>query len=162
VTNQSPTWMGLLTIAGGTTAVTSNIVVGVFSNANGVIQVNGGNLTITNQSDTGQLVVGQAGRGTFTQNGGVVTVDQLLVTNGTNSVFNFHLGVCSTRNPPRSATTQNISPSVTASDRQPITCSEGFTHSRMACTFATTARSAACGTINGSVPGGRRGRIHDL
>src|SRR4029077_12007561 len=44
VTNQPSTWLGTLTIAGGTTTVSSNIIAGVFSNANGVIQVTSGNL----------------------------------------------------------------------------------------------------------------------
>ena len=85
VTNLSPTWVGLLTIAGGTTAVNSNIIAGVFSNANGVIQVTGGNLTVTNQSATGQLVVGQFGNGTLVQNGGSVTVDSLAIGSGMSS-----------------------------------------------------------------------------
>lgn len=86
-----------LTIAGGFTSVASNLVAGVFSNANGTVQVTGGSLSITNQNSTGQLVVGQAGRGTFTQNGGVVSVDQLVVTNGTNSVFSFTSGLFNTK-----------------------------------------------------------------
>src|SRR5207244_969022 len=85
--------VGLLTIAGGTTAVASNITAGVFSNANGVIQVSAGNLAVTNQAGTGKFVVGQTGRGTFSQAGGVVTVDQLVVTNGTNSVFSLASGL---------------------------------------------------------------------
>ncbi|MGA2137433.1 MAG: hypothetical protein ABSH14_01080 [Verrucomicrobiia bacterium] len=89
--------VGMLTIAGGATAVASNIVAGVFSNANAVIQITGGSLTVTNQSATGQLVVGQTGQATFSQSGGVSTVDQLLVTNGTNSVFNFSSGVFNTQ-----------------------------------------------------------------
>jgi len=88
---------GTLTIAGGTASVTSNLIAGVFSNATGVIQVTGGNLTVTNQSGTAQLVIGQAGRGTFTQSGGASTVDQLLVANGTSSLFSFSAGVFNTK-----------------------------------------------------------------
>jgi hypothetical protein len=88
---------GTLTIAGGNTAVASNVIAGVFSNANGVIRVTGGNITITNQSGTGQLVVGLTSLGKFVQSGGVVTVDQLLVTNGTNSVFNLASGLFKTK-----------------------------------------------------------------
>ncbi len=79
---------GTLAIAGGTMSVASNMVVGVFPNATGVVQVTGGSLTITNQSGTAQLVVGLAGFGTFAQSGGVVTVNQLLVTNGTYNIYN--------------------------------------------------------------------------
>jgi hypothetical protein len=63
------------------------------SNATGVIQVTGGNLSVTNQSGTGQLVVGQWGSGSLVQGGGTVTVDQLVLTNGANSVFAFNAGV---------------------------------------------------------------------
>ena len=84
---------GTLTIAGGVTSVDSNLVAGVLSNATGVIQVTGGNLSVTNQSGTGQLVLGQWGRGTLVQGGGTVTVDQLVLTNGANSVFAFNAGV---------------------------------------------------------------------
>ncbi len=87
VTNQTATWVGLLTIAGGTTAVSSNIIAGVFSNANAVIQVTGGNLTVTNQSATGQLVISQRGHGLFSQGGGAVTVDRLTVASGSASNF---------------------------------------------------------------------------
>jgi T5SS/PEP-CTERM-associated repeat protein len=85
VTNQPSTWVGLLTIAGGTTAVTSNIVAGVFSNANGIIQISGGNLTVTNQSATGSLVVGQFGNAFLVQNGGLVNVDSLAMGAGMTS-----------------------------------------------------------------------------
>jgi hypothetical protein len=76
-----------LAIAGGAMSA-SNMVVGVFPNATGVVQVTGGSLTVTNQSGTAQLVVGLAGVGTFAQSGGVVTVNQLLVTNGTYNIYN--------------------------------------------------------------------------
>jgi hypothetical protein len=77
---------GALSIIGGQFSVASNMVAGVFPNATGVIQVTGGQLAVTNQSGTAQLVVGLAGLGTFAQSGGVVTVDQLLATNGTYNV----------------------------------------------------------------------------
>jgi hypothetical protein len=147
--------VGTLTIAGGTTAVASNIIAGVFSNANGVIQVTGGNLTVTNQSVTGKLVVGQAGRGTFTQSGGVLTVDQLLVTNGTNSAFMFISGVFNTK-------------STTVSNTQQFAVGDGFgtatyhllggMHSFVnGLRIRNNATLSGCGTINGSVlvdPGG--------
>src|ERR1017187_727458 len=149
VTNQSPAWVGTLTIAAGTTAVSSNIIAGVFSNANGVIQVTGGNLTVTNQSVTGKLVVGQTGKGTFTQSGGVLTVDQLLVINGTNSVFNFSSGMFNTK-------------STTVSNTQTFAVGDGFgaatyhllggIHSFAdGLRIRNNATLSGCGTINGSV-----------
>jgi len=78
---------GTLTIAGGAVSVASSLIagfrsyIGVATNANasGAIQVSGGSLTVTNQSGTGQLTIGQFGRGTFGQSGGLVQVDQLTV-----------------------------------------------------------------------------------
>jgi hypothetical protein len=88
---------GLLTIAGGTTLVASNITVGVFSNSTGAIEVTGGDLSVTNQPASGELAIGQIGHGTFTQSGGVVTVDSFVATNGTNSVFTFLSGAFNTK-----------------------------------------------------------------
>jgi hypothetical protein len=99
---------GMLTIAGGATVAASKIVAGVYSNSHpssvsnqccgaGIIQVTGGGLSVTSQTGTGQLVIGQDGQGTFTQSGGAATVDQLLVINGTNSTFNFSAGVFNTK-----------------------------------------------------------------
>ena len=84
---------GTLTVAGGLISFTSNAVVGVMSNAVGVIQVANGNLFVTNQTGTAQLIVGQQGQGNFTQSGGASTVDQLFVINGTNSVFSLASGL---------------------------------------------------------------------
>ena len=88
---------GMFTIAGGTLSVASNMTAGAFSSATGVIQVNGGNLAVTNTSSTAQLIVGQVGRGTYIQTGGSTTVDRLLAINGTNSVFSFVSGLFSTK-----------------------------------------------------------------
>jgi len=90
---------GTLTFAGSTTAtVSNNIVAGVYSNATGTIQITGGTVNVTNQTSTGQLVVGQQGQGTFIQSGGTMTVDQLFAVNGTNSVFTFNSGSFNSRN----------------------------------------------------------------
>ncbi len=61
---------GTLTFAGSTTAtVSNNIVAGAYSNATGTIQITGGSVGVTNQTSTGQLVVGQQGQGTLLQSG---------------------------------------------------------------------------------------------
>jgi hypothetical protein len=88
---------GTLAIAGGTTSVSSNVTAGVSSNSLAAIQITGGNLTVTNQSATGRLIVGQTGQATLSQNGGVLTVDHLLVTNGAMSLFNFSSGLVNTK-----------------------------------------------------------------
>ncbi|HXI84968.1 MAG TPA: hypothetical protein VNL17_12850 [Verrucomicrobiae bacterium] len=140
---------GTLTISGGITSVASNLVAGAYSNATGVIQVTGGELNVTNQSGTCRLVVGQIGSGVFTQGGGTLIVDQLLATNGTNSILNFGSGTVNTK-------------STTVSNTQTFIVGDGFgsatyhllggVHS-----FAndlrirTNAFLIGCGTINGNV-----------
>ena len=141
--------VGILAIAGGSALVTSNLIAGVYSNANGVVQLTGGNLTVTNQSATGRLVVGQTGRGTFTQSGGESTVDQLLVTNGTNSVFNFSSGVFNTR----STAVSNMQTFVVGNGVGAATYHLlGGIHSFAdGLRIRNNAVLSGCGTINGSV-----------
>ena len=86
-----------LTIAGGSAAAGSAFVSysdpvnGIASN--NVIQVNSGSLFVTNAAGSGALVVGRAGgKGSLILNGGSVTVNQLVLTNGVNSVFTFNGG----------------------------------------------------------------------
>jgi T5SS/PEP-CTERM-associated repeat protein len=60
--------------------------------SNNLVQVNGGSLVVTNAGN-GQLVVSQVGgKGSLILNGGTVTVDQLVLTNGLNSLFTFNSG----------------------------------------------------------------------
>lgn len=160
---------GVLSVAGGTVSVSSNILVGISSNANGVIQISGGNLYVTNQSGTAQLVVGLSGIGTFAQTGGVVTVDQLLVTNGTynvvsnlvvqplwslttnglNSAFNLGSGVFNAR----SATISNpvtfvVGDGVDAATYHLLGGVHSFANG---IEVTSNAVLSGCGTINGSV-----------
>lgn len=140
---------GTLTIAGGNTFVSSTLVAGVFSNGVGVIQIAGGNLFVTNQTGTAQLIVGQQGQGNFTQSGGASTVDQLLVTNGNKSIFNFSSGVVNSK-------------STTVSNTQMFAVGNGVGAATFRLlggihTFAGGLRIRSssiltgCGTINGSV-----------
>lgn len=59
-----------------------------------------GTIVITNAAGLGTLVVGEAGRGTYTLAGGTVIADRLLATNvtaaGTNSIFLFNGGTLTT------------------------------------------------------------------
>jgi hypothetical protein len=146
---------GALTIAGGTISIASNIVAGVGSNAAGVIQVSGGVLTVTNQSATGQLVVGQNSTATFLQNGGTATVDQLLVTNGSSSAFSLNAGLFNTR----STTFSNAQPFFVGDGADPATYHLlGGIHSfANGVEVRSNAVLSGCGTINGAVlvdPGG--------
>jgi hypothetical protein len=95
---------GTLTIAGGTVSATNltagaNAYIGLditdpslglyVSNANaiGAIQITGGSLTVTNQSGTGLLTMGQLGNGLLVQSGGSVLADQFAL--GTASISNY-------------------------------------------------------------------------
>lgn len=89
----SNTAFGALTLAGGTTVLSSNLLVGntVFTNAS--VLMTGGNLVITNASrDAHANVVS----GTMTVTGGDVTLDELRLTNGTGRLY-FHGGVVRSR-----------------------------------------------------------------
>jgi hypothetical protein len=148
---------GMLAISGGITSVASNLVAGMYSNATGVIQVTGGELDVTNQAGAGQLVVGQMGSGAFTQVGGTLIVDQLLATNGTNSVFNFSSGVFNTR----STTVSNSQTFVVGNGSSGATYHLlGGVHSfNDGLRIANAATLSGCGTINGTVAVDIGGRV---
>ncbi len=146
---------GSLLVAAGQFSVASNMLAGVLHGASGVIQITGGSLSITNQSETAQLVVGLAGLGTFAQSGGAVTVDQLLVTNGASSVFSLSSGMFNT-----SATTINNGQTFDVGDGNDSATYHllGGVHSfANSSEVRNNAVLSGCGTINGAVlvdPGG--------
>ena len=77
----------------GSVTVGGNLTISAESGAsNNSVTINSGQLTVTNAAQTGQLVVGLAGAGTVTINGGTVTVDHLIATNGANSAVHFNGG----------------------------------------------------------------------
>jgi T5SS/PEP-CTERM-associated repeat protein len=79
-----------LTIADGGSVLASNAYVGFLARAsNSLIQVSGGNLTVTNLSGTGILDVR---RGRLAFDGGTIIADQLWLTNGTESLLEFNSG----------------------------------------------------------------------
>ena len=74
---------------GGTVAVGTNLVISALAGAsNNSVSISGGNLTVSN----GQIDIGRAGSGTLNVTGGMVTVRELLATNGANSMINFNGG----------------------------------------------------------------------
>ncbi|MGA2603464.1 MAG: hypothetical protein ABSG14_04480 [Verrucomicrobiia bacterium] len=79
----------VLTITNGGSVAATNVVVGFANSAsNNVLIVSGANLFVN-----GPLVVSQAGgTGTLTFNGGTITVNQLVLTNGGYSVFTYNAG----------------------------------------------------------------------
>ncbi len=89
---------GTLTIAGGTTVLSSDLTIGRDASATGTVTVAGGSLFVTNAAGTATLIVGQSGRGIYTQNGGTATVDRLVVTNNpTSAVFQLNGGTLFTK-----------------------------------------------------------------
>ena len=161
---------GALTIAGGQVSVSSNLVAGVSANATGVIQVVGGDLYVTNQFGTAQLVIGMAGLATFAQSGGVVTVDQVLVTNGAYTVIISNLVVQPLWAPVTNGTYNTFTlasgvfntMSSTVSNKQTFLVGDGIDSATYHLlggihTFAngievsSNAVLSGCGTVNGSV-----------
>ena len=108
--NNGPLYIGytgssnVLRIAGGSVAANTVVISGSTflsgSGTNNVIQVNSGSLFVTNALGSGALVVSQgdallspaAGKGELILNGGSVTVDNLVATNGVNSVVTINGG----------------------------------------------------------------------
>jgi hypothetical protein len=97
------------------------------------------------------------GSGAFTQVGGTLIVDQLLATNGTNSVFNFGSGTINTK-------------STTVSNSQTLIVGDGLgsatyhllggVHSfNDGLRIANAATLSGCGTINGTVVVDVGGRV---
>jgi T5SS/PEP-CTERM-associated repeat protein len=83
-----------LTIANGGSVIASNAYVG-FKRVNGNrIDVSGGSLCVTNTVGNGPL---DLRRGTLTFNSGTITVDNLLLTNGSASVLVFNGGVLNSK-----------------------------------------------------------------
>jgi uncharacterized repeat protein (TIGR03803 family) len=74
-----PLGSGTLTIAGGTSSVSSDLYVGNSLNTTGAVWVTGGQLTVTTN-----IVVGNQGFGRMTVSNGTVTVGSLIVTNNIN------------------------------------------------------------------------------
>jgi hypothetical protein len=149
--------VGRVILTGGTMSLSTSLVVGKWSNSVGSVQLTGGNLSVANATGTAALVVGQRGQGTFTQSGGTLTVDQLLVANGTNSTFNFSSGVVNSK----SATVSNAQMFIVGDGAGSATYHLlGGVH-----TFAndlrirSNAKLTGCGTINGNVIVDLGGRV---
>ncbi len=86
---------GEMTVSNGT-VVLGSLFVGANAGSSGALTVDGGSLTVTNPLTTALLVVGFFGQGALTLNGGTVTTEALIITNGANSVFNYNGGALNT------------------------------------------------------------------
>lgn len=104
--------LGTVKIEGGTITLLSKLSLGSWTNGNGVVHMNAGSLNVTNAAGSASLIVGGpahpvlpltncnncllagwTGDGTFIQNGGIVTTDKLVMTNGASSVYQFNAGL---------------------------------------------------------------------
>jgi len=72
-----------ISLAGGEITISSNLVVGSPSVSTSQVFIAGANLSVTNNSKSGGLIVSS---GTLTLNGGIVTVDNLMVTNSSGQI----------------------------------------------------------------------------
>ncbi|MBI5395352.1 MAG: PEP-CTERM sorting domain-containing protein [Verrucomicrobia bacterium] len=95
--NKGPLYVGFngsynqLILADGGSVISTNVIVGGnLTSGTNSITVSGGMLQITNASSLGKLDIR---RGTLTLNSGTVTVDRLIITNGSSSLFNFTAGL---------------------------------------------------------------------
>ena len=84
-----------LTIDGGSVLANNSAIISSAAGSGGnVIRVDSGSLFVTNAAGSGALVVSQvgAGKGELILNGGSITADNLIATNGLNSVITFNGG----------------------------------------------------------------------
>ncbi len=145
-----------LTISNGGAVITPQAVIGgsPFS-SNNILQVSGGSLLALNAGN-GQLIVSQAGgKGSLILSNGSVTVDQLILTNGANSVFTFAAGTLSSGN--TYVTNNQLFVVGDGTDAATFQINGGVHNFANNLEIRSNAVLVGCGTINGSVtvdPGG--------
>ncbi len=136
---------GTATFAGGTTILSSNLLIGAAGFLSAQATLAGGALFITNQTATGAIVVQN---GTFTLSGGTLAVDAIVaVTNG--AQFTFNSGTLSAG----SITVSNGAPFVVGNGVNPATLllQGGIYSFADGLVIASNATVAGCGTILGSI-----------
>lgn len=145
-----------LTIADGGSVVASNAYVGFTAiSSNSLLHVSGGNLTVTNLSATGFLNVQ---RGALTFDGGTISVDQLWLTRGVNSILEFNSGTLHSKGTVISNTQPCIVGNGIASGNFHL---RGGVHSfQDGLRIRTNSFLSGCGTINGSVVAEAGGAVH--
>ncbi|HTL59987.1 MAG TPA: hypothetical protein VL361_30225 [Candidatus Limnocylindrales bacterium] len=130
---------------GGVTTLSSNLVVGTSLLSTGQVQVLGGILSVTNSTGGNAVVVISGG---FSQNGGTLIVDQLVVTNQAGS-FSFTSGTLQARN----LTIANGTPFVVGDGTNPATLQlDGGTYSFAdGLVIRSNATVTGCGVILGNI-----------
>lgn len=137
-------------LAGGVLIATNSVILGSSAaSVSNLITVSGGSLAVTNSSANAKLVVGAAGQGALTLNGGSLVVDQFLATNGGNSVVNFHAGTLAAR----STTISNAAPFAVGDGVQAATLKlNGGTHLfANGLSVASNATLTGTGVVNAAV-----------
>jgi T5SS/PEP-CTERM-associated repeat protein len=136
---------GILTVAGGTLALASNLWVGSAGFAGGQAVFNGGTISVTNAAGIGLLGVPN---GSLTLNGGSVTTDRLVLTNGSGQ-FILNGGTLVTKG----TTIANGAAFVVGNGTTPATLHlDGGQHSfANGLVISANARLEGCGTILGSI-----------
>ena len=157
--NSSPIYIGyggrsnVVTIAGGSVLASSAFIgytdpsYGIASN--NAIRVESGSLFVTNTAGNGALVVSRGGKGELILNGGSVTVNSIVATNGSNSVVTFNGG---TLNSGGTAVTNSQQFVVGNGTNSATFHLLGGVHSFTdGLCIRTNSFLIGCGTINGSV-----------
>ena len=136
---------GTLTLAGGNTVISSNLLVGTTSITTGYVFMVGGSLAVTNTSSLAFLGVSS---GTFRLNGGTITTDNLRLTNS-NGQFVFTGGTLNTKG----TVVANGSPFVVGDGTNAATLRLlGGTHSfANSLIISSNATLTGCGTIIGTI-----------
>jgi T5SS/PEP-CTERM-associated repeat protein len=137
---------GSLVLAGGSLQLSSSFLVGTEFISTGQVAIVGGNLLVTNVSNTATLGVGS---GTFTLSQGTVTADKLILTNGGTGQMIFDGGTLRAR----SASIANGAPFVVGNGTAPATFQLlGGTYSfANGLVISSNATVTGCGTIIGNI-----------
>ncbi|HXI83199.1 MAG TPA: hypothetical protein VNL17_03815 [Verrucomicrobiae bacterium] len=149
-----------LTVSNVGAVIATQVVIGASlgnntSNNNNIVRVTGGSL-VTINTGNGQLIVSQAGgKGSLILSNGSVTVEQLIVTNGANSVFTFAAGTLSSGN--TYVTNNQLFVVGDGTDAATFQINGGVHNFANNLEIRSNAVLIGCGTINGNVtidPGG--------
>jgi T5SS/PEP-CTERM-associated repeat protein len=136
---------GAVTLAGGTTVVSSNMIIGTTSISTGQVAIVGGSLVVLSPNESGYITVAN---GTVTLSGGTVAADKLFLTNDAGQ-FSFAGGQLEIK----SATIANGSPFVVGDGITPATLQlqGGAVSFADGLIISSNATVTGCGTIIGSI-----------
>ena len=136
---------GTVVLAGGSTQVSSNLVVGTSLVSTGQVSVVGGNLTVSNSQGGARLTVADGG---FTLSQGAVTADNLVLTNSAGQ-FTFGGGTLQAKN----ITESNGAPFVVGDGTRAaaLQMQGGIYSFADGLVISSNATLTGCGTIIGSI-----------